>query len=231
VRHALLVTSWERRFVALAYAWGVSVLAWDLIRLGPAALEGIGDWSLAIYAFYAAPFVLAVLAQFSAMPALRAGVLAATLLPAATLTLVQEPDFFFTFLLLAAATFAAGRSAGRQFWNLTTPERALVVAGAITVVWLAGLLLLHEGHRSKGALCWTVTTAESGARTREVFDHLPGTPHRLPGDAPSGTMMECDVNSIRALPFAEASLLLLGTGILAVAALRPPRARNQSARI
>jgi hypothetical protein len=230
-RRPLLVTSWERRFVALAYAWGVGVLAWDILRYRLASFDGLGDWTLAVYGFYTVPFALAILAQFSAIPSLRAGVLAATLLPAAALTLLQEPDFGLTFLLLAAAAFAAGRSAGRQFWNLTTPERALVVAGAISVVWLAGLLLLYEGHRSKGAHCWVVTTAADGAITRDIFDHHPGTPHRLPLDAPPGAVMECLPSTVRALPLAEAMLLLGGTGILAVAALRPPRARNQSARI
>lgn len=215
----------------MAVGWAAMVFVEDVFEHREQLFEGFGEWVITAYAFYAAPFALAALAQVSSMPSLRAGVLAATLVPAAALTLLQDAEFGLVFVFLAAAAFAAGRSAGQQFWNLTTPERALVVAGAISVVWVAGLLLLYEGHRGKGEHCWVVTTADDSAPAREVFVHGPGDAHRLPLAAPTATSLECVPGTIRALPLIEAVLLLLGTAILAAAALRPPQARNQSSRI
>jgi hypothetical protein len=230
-RRALLITSWERRFVAMAVAWALMVFVEDIFEQREQLFVGFGEWVIAAYAFYAAPFVLAALAQVSAAPSLRAGVLAATIVPAAALTLLQDAEFAPVFVFLSAAAFAAGRSAGHQFWNLTTPERALVVGGAISVVWVAGLLMIYSGHQGKGDHCWVVSTAEDGTTTREVFVHGPGQPHRLPLGAPPGVSMECLPGTLRALPLIEAALLLLGTAILSLAALRPPGARNQSSRI
>jgi hypothetical protein len=231
VRRTLLLTSWERRFIAMAVGWAFMVFAEDALRHGDHLFDGIGEWVIATYAFYTVPFVLAAAAQASATPSLRAGVLASTLLPAATLGLVQDFEFIPVFVFLSAATFAAGRSAGRQFWNLTTPERALVVGGAISVVWLSGLLFLYEGHRGKGEHCWVVSTSAAGEPVRAVFVHGPGTLHTLDLHAPAESVMECLPHPIDLLPLIEAGLLLLGTAVLAIAALRPPQARNQSARL
>ena len=231
-RRALVIVSWERRFVALAVAWALVVFVGDIVEHGDALFDGFGEWAIASYAFYTAPFALAALAQVSAAPSLRAGVLAATLVPAAALTLLQDMQFAPVFVFLTAAAFSAGRSAGHQYWNLTTPERALVVAGAISVVWVAGLLLLYEGHQARGAHCWVSTTAEDGLlATREAFVHGPGDPHRLSPSAPASDSIECLPGNMRALPLAGAALLLLGTAILSAAALRPTQARNESSRI
>jgi len=227
-----VVVSWERRFIALAVAWAVVVFVGDILEFGDSLFDGFGEWVIASYAFYAAPFVLAALAQVSAAPSLRAGVLAATLVPAAALTLLQDVEFAPVFVFLTAAAYAAGRSAGYQYWNLTTPERALVVAGAISVVWVSGLLLLYEGHQARGEHCWVTATADDGLlATREVFVHGPGDPHRLATSAPASNSLECLPGNLRALPLIGAALLLLGTGILAGAALRPSQARNESSRI
>ena len=221
--------SWERRFIALAVAWALMVFVEDIFEFGDSLFAGFEAWSLASYAFYTAPFALAALAQVSAAPSLRAGVLAATLVPAAALTLLQDMEFAPVFVFLSAAAFAAGRSAGYQYWNLTTPERALVVAGAISVVWVAGLLLLDEGHQAGGDHCWVTATSEDELlTTREVFVHGPGDPHRLSPSAPTGASLECLAGGVGALPLVGAALLLVGTAILAGAALRPPQARNES---
>ena len=144
---------WEQGLAWTGAVWGLAVMALG-VYVANWAEEPRGDWSIAIFAFGMAPFILVLFAsRFAANDA----AVRAPLLLAATVTTI--PVTFLGYLLplpaliaLAAATLLAWRSDMR---TSGLPILGAAAAAAFVASWAAGFALLFasEDMRCGGGGC------------------------------------------------------------------------------
>ena len=135
-----MIGRWEQRLAWAGSVWGLAVMALGAYVVSWAD-EPHGDWSIAIFGFGMAPFILVLFA--SRFAANDAAVRAPLLLAATVMTLpVTGGGYLLPFpalLTIAAATLLAWRSGMR---TSGLPLRGAVAAAAFVASWAAGFALL-----------------------------------------------------------------------------------------